>query len=341
MTPSLTQLRVADIDLLSEWVLTENVRALGNSIPGYRSSATFLTTLRSNLHLSTTDQSPYSSLVSTPTASAFTYTSQLAYPNPSPLSISSAIADSQQQQLQPASPIPSHTPSKPSRTLTHHILPPDTTTTPSLRLIATSINEQRYLAAKAFLTHQITIATLLLSTSILYKLTSPTLLLLLLASTTFLALTTLYIITLPYGHLALDIDTDWLNATPRRNNTTHGHGHGHGKCEDPIVLVSRWGDQIIATLVLRVVKRERKAYVRAWTVDCAFRKRGVGSALLEEAVRVAWGKGARCVVFDEGHANSHRVLPESFGGVFDELEAKARMLLAATVAEVRREKSSR
>ena len=39
--------------------------------------------------------------------------------------------------------------------------------------------------------------------------------------------------------------------------------------------------------------------------------------------------------------DSHRVLPELFSGVFDELEAKARKLLAATVAEVRREKSSR
>ena len=265
----------------------------------------FLTTLRSNLHLSTTDQSPYSSLVSTPTASAFTYTSQLAYPNPSHLSISSTIAQPQPEQG-PQPPSTSHPPSKPPPTLTHQILPPSFSSSPALHLISTSLNEQRYLATKAFLTHQITIATLLLSTSILYKLTSPPLLLLLLALTTFLALTTLYIITLPYGHLALDIDTDWLNTIPRKNT------HGHGKCEDPIVLVSRWGDQMIGTLVLRVVKRERKAYVRAWTVDRAFRKRGVGSALLEEAVRVAWGKGARCVVFEERHVSTSIPLPPPF-----------------------------
>ena len=39
MAPNLPQIRVADVDLLSEWDLSENVRALGDSIPGYRSGA--------------------------------------------------------------------------------------------------------------------------------------------------------------------------------------------------------------------------------------------------------------------------------------------------------------
>ena len=49
-----------------------------------------------------------------------------------------------------------------------------------------------------------------------------------------------------------------------------------------------------------MVKRERKAYVRAWTVDKEYRGRGIGSSLLEQGVRVAWGRGARGVGFEEG-----------------------------------------
>ena len=223
------------------------------------------------------------------------------------------------------------------------------------------MNEQRWLAGKAAVSSQVTVAGVLLFTSILWKFCSLRVLAMTTLTLTLLGLATLYYITLPYGHLALDIDTDWLE-TPRKNG-------GHGKCEDPIVLVSRWGEEIIGALVLRVVKRERKGYVRAWTVESSYRRKGIGSGLLEEAVRVAWGKGARCVIFEEGHASkfnlailerksrrmaywklglircrcadSHRVLPESFSGSFDGQEAKARMLLASTVAEIRREKSSR
>ena len=39
--------------------------------------------------------------------------------------------------------------------------------------------------------------------------------------------------------------------------------------------------------------------------------------------------------------DSHRVLPNAFNGVFEEREARARRLLGETVAEVKRERSSR
>lgn len=38
MAPSLPQIRVSDMEILSEWDF-ENVKAFGDSIPGYRSSA--------------------------------------------------------------------------------------------------------------------------------------------------------------------------------------------------------------------------------------------------------------------------------------------------------------
>ena len=59
-----------------------------------------------------------------------------------------------------------------------------------------------------------------------------------------------------------------------------------------------------------------------------------------------------CVVFpfDQGKfgaddqmsmIDSHKVLPNAFNAVFEEREARARRLLGETVAEVKRERSSR
>lgn len=69
------------------------------------------------------------------------------------------------------------------------------------------------------------------------------------------------------------------------------------------VLVSRFGDEVIGCVVLRIGgtagekekekergkgrKKARKARVRAWTVGLRWRGRGVGRGLLEEAVTVA------------------------------------------------------
>ena len=38
MAPNLPQIRVSDIEILGDWDF-ENVKAIGDSIPGYRSSA--------------------------------------------------------------------------------------------------------------------------------------------------------------------------------------------------------------------------------------------------------------------------------------------------------------
>ena len=106
----------------------------------------------------------------------------------------------------------------------------------------------------------------------------------------------LYWLTMEYGMLSQSVSCDWLNGSRKA---------GQGKGDEPIVLVSMWGQEIIAALVLRVAKRERKGYVKAWTVDSAYRGNGVGIGLLEEGIRVAWGKGARCVVFEGEHASGY------------------------------------
>ena len=71
-----------------------------------------------------------------------------------------------------------------------------------------------------------------------------------------------------------------------------------------MIVVTKWGEEIIGALVIRVSKRERKAYVRAWTVLRRYRGKGVGRSLLEEGVKRVMGKAAvKGVEFEEEHAS--------------------------------------
>ena len=69
-------------------------------------------------------------------------------------------------------------------------------------------------------------------------------------------------------------------------------------------MVTKWGEEIIGALVVRVSKRERKGYVRAWTVLRRYRGKGVGRGLLEQGVARVMGRtGVRGVEFEEEHAS--------------------------------------
>jgi GNAT superfamily N-acetyltransferase len=78
------------------------------------------------------------------------------------------------------------------------------------------------------------------------------------------------------------------------------------------VLVTRFGDEVIGALVLDWVSGEssrqkrKKAWrgeIRAWTVRLRYRGKGVGAALLEDAVKEARKKGAESLEFAEDHAS--------------------------------------
>lgn len=75
------------------------------------------------------------------------------------------------------------------------------------------------------------------------------------------------------------------------------------KGDEIVVLITKWGDEIIAAVVVKVQKKEKKGLVRAWTTGLRYRGKGVGKDLLEQGVDVALGKGCREVVFDEKHAS--------------------------------------
>ena len=254
----------------------------------------FLTTLRSNLHLAS-DLSPLNSLVSTPTTPAFAI-SHLSQPP----SLSITTTPSKESLLK-------HDPnSEPilSTTLAPTGAPEDRSA--ALRLIADSVAQQRQLAAKELALHPATLAVTVLVIAVLARFCGWRPLFTAVAGLTVSALAAIYWITIDYASLAEKINWDWLGGYTPPSTPTGERGNTlkkQSKSEDPVVLVSKLGDEVIGALVMKVVKRERKAFVRAWTVASKCRGKGIGGGLLEEGVRIAWGKGARAFEFDRGHAS--------------------------------------
>jgi hypothetical protein len=114
--------------------------------------------------------------------------------------------------------------------------------------------------------------------------------------------------------------------------------------EDDLLIGSRFGRDVIGALVLRLerpggagskkkgktVKTGKgKGIIRVWTTSLHFRHKGVGTGLLEEAVKVSrerLGKDAE-VGFAADHANSKMVLPNVFNAGFRKREQNAIKML--------------
>jgi ribosomal protein S18 acetylase RimI-like enzyme len=124
---------------------------------------------------------------------------------------------------------------------------------------------------------------------------------------------------------------------------------------EDLVIGARFDNAIVGALVLRLKrpsppstpagkkKNHRGAgpkmggqgVVRAWTTKLRYRGQGVGRDLLIEAVRVTkerCGRDAE-VGFAKEHANSVKVLPEMFNGVFRRSEKQATRALHDVLSE--------
>ncbi|CAL3968330.1 unnamed protein product [Diplocarpon coronariae] len=109
--------------------------------------------------------------------------------------------------------------------------------------------------------------------------------------------------------------------------------------EEDVILGSRYGEELIGALVLRLERNGKRAkggrgVIRAWTVGARYRGNGVGTELLEQAVKVTrkrLGRDSR-VGFAAGHANSEMVLPGLFNAGFRRREMLAGRMLRDVVA---------
>ena len=136
----------------------------------------------------------------------------------------------------------------------------------------------------------------------------------------------------PYLTHAENINWNWLvegSSTAGSNNDSNTKKN---KGEELVVLVTKWGEEIIGALAMRISKRDRRAYIKAWTVKLRFRGKEIGRGLLEEASKIALAeKGCRGIEFEEEHASEMSSIPYiRREGVLIEMEHFANSVLQIT-----------
>ncbi|KAI4737283.1 hypothetical protein E4T50_12233 [Aureobasidium sp. EXF-12298] len=106
--------------------------------------------------------------------------------------------------------------------------------------------------------------------------------------------------------------------------------------EDSDVLVTKFGDEVMGTVIMGWVdgetkgkRRKWRAEIKGWAVRLRYRGKGEGVALLQEAVNLAKKKDADGISFAPDHANSKRILWDFYNGPFDKQERKAEAKLQA------------
>lgn len=123
------------------------------------------------------------------------------------------------------------------------------------------------------------------------------------------------------------------------------------------VLLTKFGDEFIAAIIYRGVQplgspgspsgskksrrtpsssKQTRMVIRGWSVKQKYRRKEVGTALLEEAINSAKAKGWTVdgIEFAEDHANHKRVLPAMFNGPLDKFANVANSALEKKVQEL-------
>jgi GNAT superfamily N-acetyltransferase len=295
------------------------------SLPGFRTSAAFLTSLSANLRIDPDLPSPLGTPTSFRTGSYYAYPhlpTSLSYSTlPDPYIPYPSSAEAAIMPLSEAS-APVKPPMDELPQLSTYTAESEDDRIEGLRLVADSVAQQRQVASKMMIFHPINLAILGLVVAIVTQYILRASGDLFLLGTTLGGIAMTFLIAVRYvtgGYIGLaeDIDMDWLG-------------------EDRLV-VAKWGKDVIGALVLgwadhdaakkRGRRRRGKAVIRAWTVMLKYRGKGVGEGLLEEAVKVAGERGADGIIFDADHANSKRILPAVYNAFLDKQEAKAEKAL--------------
>ncbi|KAM3424367.1 hypothetical protein BST61_g11095 [Cercospora zeina] len=278
-----------------------------SSIPGLKTSAAFFASLRTNLRL---HDSPPASPLSTPNSMRGSTTTLL--PPPSPLAAPVLTVDMDA----PDTPLPQDHPLAGVPELSSYVATDEFEKREALKLVADSVAQQRQAANRALLSHPLNVAGIVGSLAFLARhmrnssydwmtttLTCMGVLMAVMAGCRYA--------TQEYIRAAEEINFDWLG--------------------DADILVTKFGDEVIGTVMVEWVsgesrtkkKKAWRGFVRAWTVRLKYRHKGVGAALLEDAVSAAKKKGAESLEFAEDHANARRVLPKLYNGSLNRYEAKA------------------
>ncbi|KJZ79806.1 hypothetical protein HIM_00520 [Hirsutella minnesotensis 3608] len=294
-------------------------------VSGLRSSAAFFTFLRANLVLSP------SAIASNSNTSYFEpYTTQLHHnqlpSSPSPLAANPHLASNDD--------VPA---------LSLDLLTTTADMSEALRLVADSVSQQEHRAAKILLSHPLCIVALTVTCAVVFRVAHETygntgLGLVLACGLIFTFLGAVRWCTAGYSALAKNINWSWLDS----------------EADQFVMLGARRGGRLVGAVVLALEnnrspstsprRRNRnrssslrggKGVIRAWTTDIDHRGQGIGTQLLEVAVRTIkdrCGRDAR-VGFAQEHANSTILLPNLFAGPLRRDENRAAKVLGDMVAE--------
>jgi len=258
-----------------------------------------------------------SSNSSTPILNAFSSQS-LPPVSPSPLSATTIVED-------PLTDIPP---------LTTSILTDPDDRVDGVKLIADSIAQQRQSSASTILFSPVTIGLWVISIGVLYQYMYKDRSDLALIFTTAAGATMALMVGvrgMTSGYLAEAENISWAFL---KNDDG----------DEDLLIGTKFGDEVIGALVLRPERagagaskkkakhgkgQGGKGVIRAWTVKLRYRHRGIGTGLLEEAVKISketLGRDAE-IGFSAHHANSKLLIPSIFTGVMKRKERDAIVML--------------
>ncbi|KAG6249384.1 hypothetical protein E4U23_002207 [Claviceps purpurea] len=235
--------------------------------------------------------------------------------------------------------------------LTFHVLTDEIEKQDAMRLVTDSIAQQRQVASFSVIVHPVCLAGLVAGCASIYSLHAKRDLgtaLIMMCGLAIAYLAAVRLLTAQYIRLAEGLKWKQWITRPDGN--------------EDYVLAARFGNEIIATLVLRIVasgapaaasrstKKTRPSslakggsgIIRAWTTRYKYRGKGIGGDMLRLAVlttRSKCGQDAR-VSFDPAHANSARPLPDLFNRSFTKREERALLTLENAIAACDRGDSS-
>lgn len=277
---------------------------VGDKIPGFRTSAAFFTSLRTNLYLGT---SPPPSPMSTP-PSMRASASSIGPPSP----LQNAIDNTSDVPEGPLAGVPE---------LRTYVAETEEEKLAALKLVADGVAQMRQTANRILMYNPYNLAAffafLAMVSNYLYKSRSDIgILFTTSAGLLMAAMVTVRRYTNPYIAIAEETHISLL--------------------DDADVLVTKFGEEVIGTVIMGWVdgetkgkRRKWRAEIRGWAVRLRYRGKGEGMALLTEAVNLAKKKDADGIEFAPDHANSKRVLWDFYNGHFDKQERKAEAKLQA------------
>jgi hypothetical protein len=210
----------------------------------------------------------------------------------------------------------------------------------ALRLVADSIAQQRQTASLALVFHPACLAVLVAALAGVYqwfwvqRQSDPGSTMMIVCGVIMTYLLAIRYAAGGYLRLAEAVQWSWLQADDG---------------EEDLLIGTKFGGEMVGALVLRLEPspgkkrggsrggnlKGGKGLIRAWTTKLRFRRKGVGSDMLHEAVRVTrdrCGKDAE-IGFAQEHANSTMLLPDMFNRPFKKREMQAAKALEEVLAE--------